>query len=215
MLLFWIYVHSRTAQRVVSDSSCYQVQSQLNRDHHYEVDLTAYTCTCLDFPLIKFCKHLSAIQTHFPEQVQPKLVTKPSLSTDASDIPILATGSTSDTQFSVPASITHMEAPRLAEKLELLATRLRHSAVALPDLVSALEPELDDALNLTANVKLLPPSQKIPPNIKSWTETAKVMMPGKKKKRKRGGDSAYGAGEQSGKKVKQNLVKGNGYAQMP
>ena len=42
----------------------------------------------------------------------------------------------------------------------------------------------------------------IPPNVKGWTETRAVMMPPKKTRSKRAGDSAYGAGEKSGKKAK-------------
>lgn len=38
--------------------------------HWYEVDLRAYTCTCLDYPAICFCKHIHAVQTHFPS-LQP------------------------------------------------------------------------------------------------------------------------------------------------
>ncbi|KAE9393622.1 hypothetical protein BT96DRAFT_776638, partial [Gymnopus androsaceus JB14] len=43
----------------------YLVQSKLDLTRQYEVDLEAYTCTCLDFPSIHFCKHLCAVQRCF------------------------------------------------------------------------------------------------------------------------------------------------------
>ncbi|KAJ7783904.1 hypothetical protein DFH07DRAFT_764281 [Mycena maculata] len=45
------------------------MRSQSDPEIFYEVDLDAYDCTCLSFPLIWFCKHICAVQLHFPEQV--------------------------------------------------------------------------------------------------------------------------------------------------
>ncbi|KAJ7890714.1 hypothetical protein B0H13DRAFT_2340890 [Mycena leptocephala] len=33
----------------------------------YEVDIDTYTCTCLDYPLISYCKHICAVQQFFDE----------------------------------------------------------------------------------------------------------------------------------------------------
>jgi hypothetical protein len=43
------------------------IRSQSDPQISYEVDLEAYDCTCLSFPLIRFCKHICAIQHYFPE----------------------------------------------------------------------------------------------------------------------------------------------------
>ena len=32
----------------------------------YDVDMIAYTCTCIGYPCIQFCKHICAVQAHFP-----------------------------------------------------------------------------------------------------------------------------------------------------
>ena len=32
----------------------------------YNVDMIAYTCTCIDYPCIQFCKHICTMQAHFP-----------------------------------------------------------------------------------------------------------------------------------------------------
>ncbi|KJA13627.1 hypothetical protein HYPSUDRAFT_117863, partial [Hypholoma sublateritium FD-334 SS-4] len=44
----------------------YAVKSQSHSEMVYDIDMIAYTCTCLDFPAIRFCKHICAVQTHYP-----------------------------------------------------------------------------------------------------------------------------------------------------
>lgn len=45
----------------------YAVLSKSTATKIYEVDLDTYTCTCLDYPLITFCKHICAVQNFFHE----------------------------------------------------------------------------------------------------------------------------------------------------
>ncbi|KAJ7572455.1 hypothetical protein C8J56DRAFT_807390 [Mycena floridula] len=53
---------------VVESGLMYKVKSQ-SGCHQYDVDIDAYHCSCLSFPLINFCKHICAVQTHFPSEV--------------------------------------------------------------------------------------------------------------------------------------------------
>ena len=71
------YIKAEHVQQKFPDTGnnsllCYifLVHSASQPGHWYEVDLRAYTCTCLDYPAICFCKHIHAVQTHFPF-VQP------------------------------------------------------------------------------------------------------------------------------------------------
>ncbi|KAJ7572766.1 hypothetical protein C8J56DRAFT_735799, partial [Mycena floridula] len=50
---------------VVDPGQTYRVKSQ-SGSYHYDVDLDAYHCSCLSFPLLSFCKHICAVQTLFP-----------------------------------------------------------------------------------------------------------------------------------------------------
>ncbi|KAJ7645737.1 hypothetical protein B0H17DRAFT_1215974 [Mycena rosella] len=50
------------------DTRKFRVRSQSDPAIVYNVDLDAYDCTCLSFPLIRFCKHMCAVQHHFPEE---------------------------------------------------------------------------------------------------------------------------------------------------
>jgi hypothetical protein len=47
------------------DGEQYSVQSQSDLSKVYNVDISTYTCTCLDFPLISYCKHVCAVQRLF------------------------------------------------------------------------------------------------------------------------------------------------------
>ncbi|KAJ7605973.1 hypothetical protein DFH06DRAFT_1019876, partial [Mycena polygramma] len=57
-----VYVKSDIAQ---IDDYKFLVPSKSNPAKLYEVDLDTYTCTCLDFPLISYCKHICAVQVLF------------------------------------------------------------------------------------------------------------------------------------------------------
>ncbi|KAJ7347674.1 hypothetical protein DFH08DRAFT_960107 [Mycena albidolilacea] len=45
----------------------YAVPSKSTAAKIYEVDLDTYMCTCLDYPLIAFCKHICVVQNFFHE----------------------------------------------------------------------------------------------------------------------------------------------------
>ncbi|KAJ7618345.1 hypothetical protein DFH06DRAFT_1342620 [Mycena polygramma] len=188
----------------VSDTK-YSVRSKSDPSKQYEVDLDTYTCTCLDYPLISFCKHLCAVQTLFEET--PRVVAVldiPSLA----PIPLLPTPdvrTTSTPSPSAPPISKRRPLTVLAEKLERLAARLRRPLKKDSDALSFtdLETALDATLRDTDNGAVLPSSQYLPPNkSSSWSQTQQAMLPGIKMKKKPAGDPSYGAGASSGAKAK-------------
>ncbi|KAJ7636454.1 hypothetical protein FB45DRAFT_742753 [Roridomyces roridus] len=59
-------VYSQDEIKATTDSR-YIVPSKSSVGKSYDVDLDKYTCTCADYPLINFCKHICAVQTLFGE----------------------------------------------------------------------------------------------------------------------------------------------------
>lgn len=44
----------------------YTVKSQSHAKMDYGINMIAYTCTCLDYPAIRFCKHICTVKNHYP-----------------------------------------------------------------------------------------------------------------------------------------------------
>ncbi|KAJ7713668.1 hypothetical protein B0H16DRAFT_1809600, partial [Mycena metata] len=180
----------------------YRVRSQSDPSKFYDVDIETYSCTCLDFPLICFCKHICAVQRLFKEPGSPSI--RPDLPAPSFSSIQQQTGPV-DSHAQEEAS--NVALPKIgafvfvAEKLERLAARLRklnkkdRELQALPELVDAVDAMLIE----TDDGQVLPVSQKLPSNDKSsWKRTRAAMMPGVKMKRAPAGDPAYGAGASSG-----------------
>ena len=51
--------------RLVSNTEIL-VASESNPGHCYPINLTQSTCNCKDFPRIRLCKHIAAVNVHFP-----------------------------------------------------------------------------------------------------------------------------------------------------
>ncbi|KAJ7241759.1 hypothetical protein C8J57DRAFT_1084823 [Mycena rebaudengoi] len=200
-----VYVKSDITQ--VSDCGTkFLVPSKSDPSRVYEVDIDTYTCTCLDYPLICFCKHICAVQTFFDEPrdgagASPKVPSLPS--------PLLPQHQPEPDlphNFSGPK---RNELTITAEKLELLAARLRRrrnnkNNAELPELAD-LEQALDSMLLATDVGSVLPTPQHFAPVVK---ETCRAtMMPAVKTRRKPAGDAAYGAGASSGAKAKKDSKK--------
>jgi hypothetical protein len=190
-------------------STTYHVQSQSNPQICYTVDISAYDCSCLSFPIIRFCKHICAVQNHFPDAIS--IIPVASLSKAMILAPTLSDNSEGD-DINDPATIkvitesTDSEVTEdIGSKLQDLANRLRfHPPAKLPESLLALNDHLDVALSVLQEpaVSLLPRPKKIAPNQKSWTETAAVMGVAVKTKRKTTHTDPYSGGERSGKKAK-------------
>jgi hypothetical protein len=92
----------------------------------------------------------------------------------------------------------------LSDQLEILSSRFRSAPLPAPFIdLGKLPDAVQYVLSVTQHLAsaVLPRRQQLPPNINSWNETAAV-MPAAKKRKKKAGDAAYGAGETSGKKAR-------------
>ncbi|KAK6996229.1 hypothetical protein R3P38DRAFT_2799954 [Favolaschia claudopus] len=202
----------------------YRVKSQSKRSCVYVVDISAYTCTCLDYPLISYCKHIAAGQTLFKEVVTTTVLpgTNESPSSDPastneevdSSSDTVSHSDSSDDEPPYPHQIQPPPTTRnltlLARRLDTLAARLRHSRkqeLSFPSL-AAFESALDDLLKETDSGSILPVAQHIAPCRNEWLQTRKSMgvMPRVKTKARKTGDQAYGAGARSGLKAKKAKV---------
>ena len=62
----------RSARKTALDSICqisdteFFVASESHLSHHYPINLNELTCDCINFPRIWHCKHIAAINVHFP-----------------------------------------------------------------------------------------------------------------------------------------------------
>jgi hypothetical protein len=180
------------------------MRSQSTPGAAYTVDMNHYTCTCPSFLRITFCKHIHAVETYFDPTFQPEDLdsTAESVSDlDSEDSSIdCETGSMVQVRFKDSRCLSHIE---LAGKLESLAARLRTSSndTANDSNLIDLNCYLDTCLAGFTSSNILPRTLKLPPNQRTWTETAKVMG-AVKTRRKRLHTDPYAAGEQSGTLVK-------------
>ena len=178
----------------------------------YQVDLDSYDCTCISFPIIRFCKHICAVQKQFPETV--KLIPHSALAIPPPSSPahshiddenpnsvtvILDQATNSDSRNDDPDIIAE-----IGSKLQDLANRFCFNPPAeLSESLHCFDQHLDKMISdlSTTSRAILPPRKKIAPNQNSWTETAAIMGVPVKSKRKTNTDP-YCGGERSGKKAK-------------
>ncbi|KAJ7900815.1 hypothetical protein B0H13DRAFT_1622250 [Mycena leptocephala] len=209
-------VYSKEDIQQITDTK-FIVPSKSDPTKVYEVDIDTYTCTCLDYPLILYCKHLCAVQALFDEPGTPADGPAasphiPSLSTLNESAPSVApTQPTLPVEPTGPSEPTTHPFARLVEKLERLTARLRHPRKKDSQCSSLgdLEAAVDAMLLETDSGTVLPTAQHLAPNkSSSWAQTREAMMPGVKTKKKPAGDPSYGAGVNSGSKAKKaNLEK--------
>ena len=120
----------------------YCIKSQFGI-YHYWVDLDAYTCECLSFPLINFCKHLCAVQHHFPAGQAKDVFTcnNTDLSFKKQEADPVSDSSDDDT----------VDFEREATKISALVDKLQHLSVCTwlqhPTHLSLALQNLDDAIN--------------------------------------------------------------------
>lgn len=208
----------------------YTVESQAKPSTYHHVDMSSCTCSCPAFSKIMFCKHICAIQTHFPSGTCEKIVhfcppaapeaqgastLSNSASTSASDSllgeMLTGRGGENAPEKGGQGPPDSMEADRsiagLVQDLQILVGRLTSSpdTVCTPRL-AALAADVRGILadNLEGPSRsLLPAAVKIAPNQHSWPETAQKMI-GPIKRTKRKIADPYAGGESSGKKAKKD-----------
>ena len=197
------------------------VASQSYPGHRYLIDHSQSTCDCNDFPRIRFCKHIAAINVHFPELLpEPEESNSPMILEHmrAQILPQSAPGSDTDEKRAI-----------LLKEINALCQQLTAvSDDGTPDLddLKSVKYSLSTAIALANRSRALPEKDDFNPNKKTWAETAECMGAQKAPKRKPGLASGntmekcigtvkgkhhkysdpYAADERSGKRAKPNAV---------
>ncbi|KAJ6527474.1 hypothetical protein B0H19DRAFT_1275272 [Mycena capillaripes] len=195
------------------DTGKYIVRSQSDREIFYEVDLDAYDCTSLSFPLIRFCKHICAVENHFPEEAVkiPVAALNATDSDDGLDTPEVSEGADdshgSDAEDS-DSDDSDLIVEDLTERLQFLALRFRFDppVEAGEDARQSMRhvSEILDLLSaqLPLSRAILPSKkQRIESNQGSQWGIAKAVMGNPVKNKKRKDYGPYGGNEASGKKA--------------
>jgi hypothetical protein len=165
------------------DASLYHVQSQSDPDTLYNVEIEAFHCDCPAFPRLDLCKHLRAVQIHFPEGTGS--LTSPfskwfstavspgrdddDLHDDDDEPSGIESRDEADMEQAASNALGQPEIEVLILKLQKLAV---HARTAPPPFLTESLRDLDDALDtvllelpLSDNDRLvLPKRRKIAPN---------------------------------------------------
>lgn len=198
-------------------SEKYLVQSQSSDGVSYEVDFGIYNCTCPDFSQISYCKHICAVEQHFDissRDDDDQVGDQGDINIEnGGDIPhggessssSLATTSTTPTASSSDGQLQSSTLSRIIQDATSLLALSRSGTIfddvhlmKLCDVLSELQRNIRGAT-------ILPPSQRLPPNKKTKTETWEAYgkkMPAIKTGKKRLHDDPYSGGERSGKLAK-------------
>ncbi|KAJ7846440.1 hypothetical protein B0H14DRAFT_2280555, partial [Mycena olivaceomarginata] len=198
-----------------TEDTRYLVRSKSNLSQSYLVDISTYTCTCLDFPLISFCKHIAAVQRLFNEIVHTVAFGSDTrqddqghlaASSDSDTVSIASNNSEDVPQPSASPAPKRGVLTILVQKLETLAARLHRPRTKASDLptLSTFETHLEAMLTATDTGSILPTAQRVNSNVNGWRSTQQSMgvMPKAKTKARKAGDQAYRGGASSGLKVK-------------
>ncbi|KAJ7331319.1 hypothetical protein DFH08DRAFT_966340 [Mycena albidolilacea] len=191
------------------EDSRYLVVSQSQPSRKYNVDIEVYSCNCLDFPLISFCKHMAAVQ-HIFEQVfnEPRpLVSLPT----SPPSPMLPMSDPTEHTPTLLSALPPSQRSALTELVILMDTAsswLRKAGRKELTSVANLQVALEALLLETDNSGVLPSSTHVP-RLSDWKAMQEAMMPNRKtgsKPRKSAIDRSYGTGASSGSKAKSGDV---------
>ncbi|KAF8170860.1 hypothetical protein K438DRAFT_1773536 [Mycena galopus ATCC 62051] len=182
----------------------FTVKSQSTPGQCYTVDLEAYTCGCPSFPEISFCKHICAVEDHFPDLVVPRSLPVASQPWDEDIIAsveqsLAPTAPTRGSSQPVPA-VNQEDAMLLHYIVNKLQFTQRSKATLSQPLTTSLR-ALDGALaDATNGAEVLPPTVKnIASNQGTRNETEQVMGSRRKGGKKRKITDGYAGGQSSGK----------------
>ena len=205
----------------VNDSELF-VTSESYLGHRYLVDLSdsTYDCDCDDFPRIRFCKHIAAVNVYFPKLFpEPERTSSPKIPERmrVQDLPQIAPESDVDKRVVLLKDIN-----TLCQQLMTVSDDVAPDVKAL----ESVKFSLNAVIRLANGPQALPEKDDFNPNQKTWAETAKCMgvqraprwKPGlvggnttercigaSKGKRCKYSDP-YAAGERSGKRAKPDAV---------
>jgi hypothetical protein len=212
------------------DDSRFEIQST-SSGKKYEVNLLAYTCTCLDFPRIELCKHVAATVHFFGGGLEGAGLGPPApVNASASGAQPDAPNSPAPQNGSAVGSKIRAAIDSDLRDIERLQRELFENMPANPDPETAKSIKLARSqlnavrLSMNDNESRLPEIEHFGPNQLSWPPTAARMGVKKGDKRrgkvdsaltaehigapkhKRPNDDPYGAGEESGKRAKPDAV---------
>ena len=159
------------------DDITFHVASNSRPGSYYEIDLHRATCNCPDFPRARYCKHLAAISVHFPHLYKLEKPSRDPILWEAPDLPKHVHDPNAFWASSPPVSLD-----KLMEDIRSLSQELDDKINVAEDLDSAVMEALRSvrhtltaALAVTRGDWALPNREKLPPNQKTWTETAERM----------------------------------------
>ena len=179
----------------------FSVASETHPGLQYAIDLTQSTCDCADFPRIRFCKHIAAINVHFPHLCLKE--SSPPEIPECVRTPDRPQPDPRSDEESVDILLRDINA--LSQQLTTVCDR------STPDLqaLKSIKFSLKAAIALTHTACTLPEKDVFHPNRKTWAETAKWMGIRKAPKRKhsptRENTSVERIGAVKGKHLRKNI----------
>lgn len=152
------------------DDTQFHVASQTKSGHFYSINLVQPTCSCPDFPRIRFCKHIGAIHLHFPHvrpSHTPAAPPAPPAPPAPQRVPAQSTSSTFHSLVQDVNTLSH----------RLISDRTNDQALspAVVEAVRSAKASLTTAIASVNGSSALPTKKRIAPNQHSWTETARAM----------------------------------------
>ena len=159
------------------DDITFHVASESWPGSYYEIDLGRRTCNCPDFPRAQYCKHLAGISMHFPHLCTQKPFKDPVLLREPNTPKCVHNSKVSWT------SNLQEGLQKLMEEIELLSQQLNDKIKrlteepepAISEAICSVKHTLTAALASTQGTQALPNRENIPPNQKTWPETAERM----------------------------------------
>ena len=158
------------------DDTQFHVASQTKLGGYYSINLIPPTCSCPDFPCIRFCKHIGAIYFYFPH-VRPG---RAPVAPPALPVPecLPARSASTNTFHLLVQDVNALSHQLISDRNNDLAL-----SPATVDTVCSAKASLTTAIASVNGSSPLPIKKRIAPNQHLWTETAKAM--GVKKAAKR------------------------------
>ena len=198
-----------------------------NQEENYIVNSTSIDCTCKDFPCVKLCKHVAAVQHYFGGGKCPVPFTRPGATSDLTVPDAQEIGNAvhqENTTNNATQNSTASFISAVNDLITLSRQLLAQAPSATPELVKSVHSIRSHlrVVVLATSDDQLPEKEAIALNQLSWPETAKCMgvkWGGKRQGKVNGAHSAqliselnrkwnrtdqdpYGAGEQSGKRAR-------------
>ncbi|KAJ7575441.1 hypothetical protein C8J56DRAFT_901030 [Mycena floridula] len=193
-----------------ANAPIYYVQSKSVASVCYQVDLIAYSCECLDFPSVAWCKHICDVETFFglgpPTPLLEPLSPTPhptSPSTDADSDALVQEDNIPELSLSKKDQLLSNNMPNLLElvdNMKILSSQLHKISLVPKSEAHCLLPLESLRLLVAETLELTTDS----------TETARILPHAKttKKKAAPNMDPSYGGGQSSGTKAKAESTAG-------